>query len=290
MIALAVAALFATTAEPSSATATITVGGVQRSYQLFAPASAPPKAPLVIVLHGRFGTASQVRQHTRFDVEAAARGALVAYPQGMDRRWSDARQLTLDPARRVAGHDDVGFVLALVDTLVAEGRVDPARVYVTGHSNGGFLALTLACTHAERFAGVGAVAASLPKTACAPSRAVPLMLFHGTADTLVPFEGGGVGRKGERGLIQSNAATAEVFARVAGCQAPTRRAPIDRDPKDGTRVIIEERAGCSAPVVNVIVEGGGHGWPGRPPRLSDATREIDATAALAAFFLDGTEP
>ncbi|MCC7072258.1 MAG: prolyl oligopeptidase family serine peptidase [Deltaproteobacteria bacterium] len=286
MIAHAALTLLVAAADAS----TITVGGVERSYQLFAPASAAPKAPLVVVLHGRLGAAAQVRQHTGMDAEADKRGALVLYPQGIDRRWNDARQLTLDPARRFAGNDDVGFVLAVIDKLSAEGRVDPARVYVAGHSNGGFLALTLACTHAERFAGVGAVAASLPKTTCALSRALPVMLFHGTADPLVPFEGGGVGRKNERGLISSNADTARVFADKAGCQPPTRRAPIDRDQKDGTRVIIEERAGCSAPVVNVIIEGGGHGWPGRPPRLSAATREIDATVALAAFFLDGKLP
>lgn len=286
MIALSTLACLVAAASTSS----LTIGGVARDYQLFVPANAAPKAPLIVVLHGRLGTASQVRQHTAFDAEAAKRGALVAYPQGIDRRWNDARQLTLEPTRRFAGNDDVGFVLALVDKLVTEGRVDPARVYVTGHSNGGFLALTLACTHAELFAGVGAVAASLPKTTCALARALPAMLFHGTADPLVPFEGGGVGRKGERGLISSNADTARVFADKAGCQPPTRRAPIDRDANDGTRVIIEERAGCSAPVVNVIVEGGGHGWPGRPPRMSAATREIDATAALAAFFLDGKLP
>lgn len=269
---------------------TLTVGGVERSYQLFVPESAKEKAPLVVVLHGRLGSAAQVREHSGFDEEAKKRGALVLYPEGIDRRWSDARQLTLDPKRRVAGPDDVGFILALIDKLIAEGRVDRARVYVAGHSNGGFMALTLLCTHAERFAGVGVVAASLPKTECAPARPVPVMLFHGTADGLVPFEGGGVGRKGARGWIRSNAETAQHLAAKAGCQAPVRRAPIDADAKDGTRVVVEDRAGCAAPVVNVVVEGGGHGWPGRKPSLSANTQEIDATAWLAAFFLDAKLP
>lgn len=267
-----------------------TVGGVERTYQLFAPEGAKPKAPLVIVLHGRLGSAAQVREHSGFDEEARKRGALVLYPQGIDRQWSDARQLTLKPERRMAGRDDVGFILALVDKLVAEGRVDPTRVYVAGHSNGGFMALTLLCTHAERFAGAGVVAASLPKAECAPSRPVPLMLFHGTADSLVPFEGGGVGRKGARGWIRGNAETAQLLADQAHCQPPVRRAPIDADAKDGTRVVVEDRAGCAAPVLNVIIEGGGHGWPGRKPSLSDNTMEIDATAWLAAFFLDGKLP
>ena len=269
---------------------TLTVGGVERSYQLFVPESAKEKAPLVVVLHGRLGSAAQVREHSGFDEEAKKRGALVLYPEGIDRRWSDARQLTLDPKRRVAGPDDVGFILALIDKLIAEGRVDPARVYVAGHSNGGFMALTLLCTHAERFASVGVVAASLPKTECAPARPVPVMLFHGTADGLVPFEGGGVGRKGARGWIRSNAETAQHLAAKAGCQAPVRRAPIDADAKDGTRVVVEDRAGCAAPVVNVVIEGGGHGWPGRKPSLSANTLEIDATAWLAAFFLDAKLP
>ncbi|MBI1944442.1 MAG: prolyl oligopeptidase family serine peptidase [Deltaproteobacteria bacterium] len=287
---MVIAAAALATLVAAGASSTITVGGVERSYHLFVPAGASPKAPLVVVLHGRFGTAEQVRRHSGMDAEAERRGALVLYPEGVDRRWNDLRQLTLEPTKRKVGTDDVGFILAVVDRLIAEGKVDPARVYVAGHSNGGFLALTLACTHAERFAGVGVVAATLPKTDCTIARALPVMLFHGTADPLVPFAGGGVGRKGERGLVQSNAETAKVFADKAGCQPPTRRAPIDRDPKDGTTVVVEDRAGCSSPVVNVVVEGGGHGWPGHPPRLSDATREIDATAWLAAFFLDGKGP
>ncbi|OGQ17134.1 MAG: hypothetical protein A2138_23755 [Deltaproteobacteria bacterium RBG_16_71_12] len=274
----------------AGALSAITVGGVERTYQLYVPDGAAAKAPLVVVLHGRLGSAEQVRRHAGFDDEARKRGALVLYPNGIDRRWNDLRQLTLEPSKRFAGADDVGFVLALVDRLIAEGTVDPARVYVAGHSNGGFLALTLACTHAERFAGVGVVAATLPKTACALGRPLPLMLFHGTADPLVPFAGGGVGRKGARGLVRGNAETAQLFADQAGCQLALRRAPIDRDAKDGTAVVVEERAGCAVPVVNVIVEGGGHGWPGRPPKLSDATREIDATAWLAAFFLEGKLP
>lgn len=285
---IAVAALASLLA--AGAASSITVGGVERSYQLFVPDGAPAKAPLVIVLHGRLGSAEQVRRQAGFDGEASRRGALVLYPNGIDRRWNDLRQLTLKPEQRFAGADDVGFILAVVDRLIAEGRVDAARVYLAGHSNGGFLALTLACTHASRFAGVGIVAATLPKTECAPSRALPIMIFHGTVDPLVPFAGGGVGRKGARGMVRSNAETAQLFADQAGCQPAVRRVPIDRDAKDGTVVIVEDRAGCAAPVVNVIVEGGGHGWPGKPPKMSDATREIDATAWLAAFFLDGKLP
>ena len=275
---------------PIETTARITVGGVERSYQLVVPEGAAPRAPLVVVLHGRLGSAAQVRRSSGFDDEVKKRGAIALYPEGIDRRWNDLRQVTLKPEQRFAGADDVGFILAVIDKVIAEGKVDAGRVYVVGHSNGGFLALTLACTHAERFAGVGVVAATLPKTECAPSRALPIMIFHGTKDPLVPFDGGGVGWKGARGFVRSNAETAQVFAEKAGCQPPVRRPPIDHDPKDGTKVVVEDRVCSAAPVVNVIVEGGGHGWPGRPPPLPDGTREIDATAWLATFFLDGKLP
>lgn len=282
---LALASLLAAT--PA---AKMVVGGVERSYQLFVPEGAAPKAPLVVVLHGRLGTAAQVRRHSGFDEQAKARGALVLYPQGLDRRWNDLRRETIEPKLRGPAHDDVGFILAVIDKLIAEGRVDPTRVFVVGHSNGGFLALALACTHADRFAGVGAVAATVPRTPCQPSRSIPTMFFHGTADTMVPFLGGGVGPNGARGWVRSNAESAQLFAELAGCQPAVRRAPVDAVQDDGTRVIVEERAGCKAPVVNVVIEGGGHGWPGRQPPLPDNTREIDATAWLVAFFLDGKAP
>jgi polyhydroxybutyrate depolymerase len=269
----------------------LVVGGVTRHYELFVPTSAKPHAPLLVVMHGRGGSAHQVRTHSGFDVEAERLGVVVAYPDGIDHKWNDARQATLKTKKPAVGTDDVGFVLALVGDLAGRGLVDRDNVWVAGHSNGAFMALTLACVHAERFKGIAVVAGNLPKTDCNLARPVQAIFFHGTADPLIPYEGGGVGHNGRRGFIKSADETVQTFADAAHCDKPTRRAPVDNDPNDGTTLVVEDRAGCSAPIARVIAVGGGHGWPGRPSvLLLKGTQEIDATHAIASFFFEGRAP
>src|SRR5687767_8413373 len=100
-----------------AATDTIDVGGVAREYEIYVPPNAKPNAPLLVILHGRGGRAEQIRRHSGFDDEANRLGFVAVYPQGVDRKWSDLRQLTLDETQRTHGANDIGFLLALVDEL-----------------------------------------------------------------------------------------------------------------------------------------------------------------------------
>lgn len=287
----ALAPLAIVSVAPVAHAETLVVGKVTRSFELLVPASAPKaNAPLLLVLHGRLGSARQIRRHAGFDDEAKRLGFVVAYPDGIDRRWADQRQLTLKESDR-NGTDDTGFLSALIDSLVARGLVDRERVFLAGHSNGGFMALTYACLHAEKVKGVASVAGGLATAVsgaeCTLARPVSALFFHGTADPLVPFGGGAVGRSGARGFIRPADETVAVFAQAASCGPPVKRAPLDLRPRDGTRLIIEDRPGCTVPVAFAIIEAGGHGWPGRAPQMSSATEEIDATHAIASFFFAG---
>lgn len=298
VVALVVALVVARAARAE----TLKHDGVERTYQVHVPpslslsSSSPSSsllkqpAPLLVVLHGRGGSAKQIREHAGFDAEADRLGFVVAYPDGIDHKWADARQVTLAKEKQV-GTDDVGFLLGMIDALAASGVVDKERVYFAGHSNGGFMSLTMACLHADRIRGVASVAGGLPKvmpggggSECTPSRAVTTMIIHATTDPLVPFEGGGIGRNGERGWIRSNDDTVAVFAKAAACAPAVKRAPVDANPKDGTTLVIEDRAQCAVPVVRAILVDGGHGWPGHPPRMLRASDEIDATRAIAELF------
>lgn len=270
--------------------------GVDRTYQVHVPSKVTKPAPLLMVLHGRGGAGKQIRAHASFDAEADRLGFVVAYPDGIDHKWADARQVTLAKEKQ-AGTDDVGFLLGVVDALVAQGIVDKERVYFAGHSNGGFMSLTLACLHADRIRGVASVAGGLPKvmpgvggSECKPSRPVTTMIIHATKDPLVPFEGGGVGRNGERGWIRSNDDTVDVFGKAASCAPAVKRAPVDAKPKDGTTLVIEDRAQCAVPVVRAILVDGGHGWPGHPPRMLRSSDEMDATRAIADLFFASKAP
>lgn len=261
--------------------------GVERTYEVYAPKSAPPRAPALVVLHGLASSGHEFRGVSGFDAEADAHGFVAVYPDGVGQRWLDARQLTLPPEKRFPGADDARFILKLIDTLAAKGLVDPARVYVAGNSNGAMMTLTLACAHADRFVGIGVVSGALPKVPCAPARALAAIFFQGTDDPLIPFKGGGVGPNGERGFVESADDTVKVFADKAGCKPGKKRMPnLGKAMGDGTALVVEERAECAVPVARVIIDKGGHGWPGRP----HGSDKIDATHAIAAFFFEAKLP
>ena len=117
---------------------TTPVAETPRHYDAFAPAHLPPNRPLVIVLHGNGGTGHQIRKFTHFDDLATKNGFVVAYPDAIDHHWNDGRPEVAN------GSDDVGFIAKLIAELSARYSIDPARVYVTGISNGGIMAYRLA--------------------------------------------------------------------------------------------------------------------------------------------------
>ena len=88
---------------------------------------------------------------------------------------------------------DVRFISDLIDRLMAEYNIDPARIYANGLSNGGGMSDVLACTLSDRIAAIGGVSGAVPASRadeCHPPRAVPVIAFHGTADPIVPYSGG----------------------------------------------------------------------------------------------------
>ena len=112
---------------------------------------------------------------------------LVVYPEGtgFPRRWR-AGGWPGDPMA------DVVFISDLIDTLSAEYNIDPARIYANGLSNGGGMSFLLGCALSDRIAAIGGVAGAyaLPLEDCLPSRPVPMIIFHGTVDAIVPYLGG----------------------------------------------------------------------------------------------------
>lgn len=293
LLVLAAAAGLAPAALGASPQAlTLAHGGVERSYLRYVPdrvSGSASKAPLVLVLHGGRGRARGMVLYSGFNRLADRHGFVVAYPQGLDRRWSDGRAVN-------GATDDIGFLLKVVDASVAAGRVDPARVFVAGISNGGFMALRLACDATARFAGVAAVTAQLTEylsTRCRPSRPIPVLLLNGTDDPLVPYKGGVVApRFGGRGAVISTDATLGFWAWRNGCSGNPKTVTLpDRDPGDGTR--IERMAWESCPdgarVVLYRVLGGGHTWPGKVQYLPErwigrTSRDADGTELIWRFF------
>ncbi|MBM3511170.1 MAG: esterase [Alphaproteobacteria bacterium] len=279
---------------------TLAIGDYQRTYRLFAAnrADRTPRA-VILVLHGGSGSGIGTEWLTlgRFHDVGRREGALIVYPDGFRNQWNDGRRDTAIEAHRL-GIDDVGFLTALVDALAAEFPIDPGRVFAAGISNGGMMALRLACERAERFAAIAVVGAAFPVDLdCAPRRAVAAIVIAGTEDPLVPYGGGSI-RGRQRGTVQSVQATVGFWVQHNECQEPPAAVEFaDLDADDGTELLHSRWAPCrdGATVSFYAIKGGGHLWPGGRVYAGErligrASRELDATTAIVTFFSAHARP
>lgn len=301
----------------------LVVGGRARTFRLHHPAGWDPEQPLPLVLafHGHAGSARVLEYESRLDEAGDRARVLVAYPDGVPRFPLVARLPLVGGALagltrtwnvgtccapaccvpRLAGRagadatggpvDDVAFAAAVVRTLAAEGSADPARVYATGFSIGGTLALRIACDRAGLVAAVASVEGTMPDVACTPARAVPVWLVRGgedaelRADLAENRDGGGRFRPAE-----SMRAALTFWGRRDGCAGPVVR-------RSGARVSTEAFAGCPADRGGVapgapsaallLVHGNAHAWPGgrRPWLLAPSPSPgVPLARWLVTFF------
>lgn len=166
-----------------------------RPFGLRVPAGYDPArpAPLVLALHGYTSNAAEALGF--FGLTEAADGMLVALPEGTENprgnQYWNASSACCD--FYASGVDDVAYLARVIDTVGQQYLVDPRRVFVVGHSNGGFMALRLACDLADRVAAVASVAGAMDVDAdCAPSRPVSVLQVHGTADRSIMLGGGSI--------------------------------------------------------------------------------------------------
>lgn len=138
----------------------------------------------------------------------------------------------------------MGFVRALLDRIEADHATDRKRVYVSGASNGGLMTYRLLIEMPERFAAAAAFIAHLPRDTDrlhAPARAVPLLLWSGTLDPLMQYQGGEIlGRRGDVRSADETVAWWVEANRADRRKARTEKLP-DTAPDDGCR--IERTAG-----------------------------------------------
>ena len=275
---------------------TIEVGGLARLYRLYVPGGLAKGAPLVVVMHGSGQNGAQMRIETGygFDRLADKNGFAVVYPNAYEGYWN-ACNIVGGGAADGRDVDDVGFLVALTDTLIGDIGVDPGRVFATGISRGGFMAFRLALEAPTRFRAIAAVSANVPapqnfKCNPAGNGTSSVMIVNGTEDPLVPFDGGEVNLFGlfyRNGPVLSSRASAQYFAdlnNIAG-------APLTNEAKvaDGVRV---ERAlwrnDAKLEIELVAVHGGGHGIPQpyrRAPRLlGPSPSEPNGPEVIWAFF------
>lgn len=262
----------------------LTSGGYARDSLLHVPASYDPTkgTMLVVNYHGYTSNAAEEVALTGMSTVADDRGFIVAYPDGLGGGWNAGDCCTETQPPNV---DDVQFTKDLLALIGSEYCLDPARIYATGMSNGGFMSHRLACAMADTFAAVAPVAGVLgiDPSDCTPSRPIPIEDFHGTADPVVPYDGGPALELLPPIVFRSVPSTMAFWQSTDVCLG------------DATVTYQNGTATCNrwsdcnggADVELCTLVGEGHQWPGGlpVPGLGPSTDDVYATTRMIDFFV-----
>lgn len=264
---------------------TITSGGRPREYLLEVPASytGSDALPLVFNFHGYGSNAAQQAAYSGLPAKGNAVGFIVVTPQGSgDKPYWNSLGVRLLP-------DDVGFTTDMLNAVESQLCIDTSRVFATGISNGASMSVLLACDLSDRIAAIAGVSGVyFPKT-CGATRAVPVLSFHGTADPIVPYNGGPI-NAGISQLLNLSAPPEEDAVRDWAQHNGCNLAPAVEQTTANVRHIVYSGCQQGANVELYSINGGGHTWPGAaidaaPAVLGPTTHEISATDLIWDFFV-----
>lgn len=263
----------------------IIVDHARREFITYLPNGVGDNAPVIISLHGRLGTAARQMTFADFRPIADRDKVIIVCPQGIERSWNDGRGT---PANS-RGVNDVKFIDELITYIINTYHADSSRIYVTGMSNGGFMASRLACELNKRIAAVAVVAASMDQDmSYQPTQPMPVMYIQGTKDPLVPFTGGKM--KGAGGVIYSHEDILKKWVEVDRCDSKPVVSDLPVLVNDGTSVQkVEYSSADSLKVIGFTIVDGGHTWPGGTQYLpkfmiGPLSKNLNACDEIWKFF------
>ena len=224
------------------------------------------RLPLLLYLHGLGGSGSEALSSPELRALAQRHRMVLVAPDGnLDREgrrfWNAGGACCNFDGKAV---NDVARLEALIYHWTQRPEIDPARVYVVGFSNGGFMAHRLACYMDDRLAAIVSIggAGRAPEEACAPVSTIAVLEIHGDADPIVRYGGGHVLDNRAADPHPSAPQTFHDWAERLGCpsQAKPKTTTADLDPRlPGAETKVESYADCPHGSVELwTVRGGGH--------------------------------
>ncbi|XVU27784.1 alpha/beta hydrolase family esterase [Actinoplanes sp. CA-054009] len=272
-------------AMPARGTGTVEIGGRRVTVHVPESYDSGKPLPLIVALHGHSSDAAELESYLRLTPESERRSFVYAYPDGStddrgDQFWNatDACCAFDDPKP-----DDSRLLSELISTLWGAYRIDRARVYLIGHSNGGFMAFRMACDHAGQVTAIVSLngASWNDAAACRPSEPVSVLAIHSSADETVAFGGGFID-----GVAYPSAATTvaqwQRYNRCAGTGQDEPGLDLVTDLPAAETSVRGYTRGCAggSAVEAWTIEGGAH-----VPRLGPAF-----APAVTDFLLSRAKP
>jgi len=213
----------AATCAPTTTAATAVDPLTGRPFNVFVPSTYDEASPmpLLVLLHGYTASGAIQEAYFQFEPLAEQRGFLYVHPDGTTNVLGEQFWNATDACCGfVSTVDDSAYLKALIEQVQADYSVDPQRIYLVGHSNGGFMSYRMACDHSDTIAAVASLAGAtfIDPADCVADQPVSVLQIHGTADATIAFEGDSIlGR-----AYPSAAATVATWAAHNGCTAETQ--------------------------------------------------------------------
>ncbi|MCW7469771.1 alpha/beta hydrolase family esterase [Leptospira kanakyensis] len=270
----------------------IEIQGHKRTYIIHYPKKWDGSPiPMLVALHGRFGSGSSMILQTKLDLLSDSKGFIVVFPDGYKRSWADGRGNTPADENQI---NDVTFIELLVKRLIAEGSVNAKKVFLVGHSNGGFMAQRLAVEKPELWKGVLSVAAqisvfTLKRKQTLKTNTVSVGIMAGTEDPLVPFSGGYVRGGGEILSVDDSILRWKEWNSCA--ETVTKKTESYKEDSVDLKIDFLRYESCAdnTKVGLIQLNGLGHSWPGEKPMIpfidqGKTTKVLDGSKLVWDFM------
>lgn len=239
-------------------------GGARPVSLRVPPGHDPAKpTPLVLVLHGYGASGYLQATLLGYVKQFEESNFLLAYPNGTANPTGNLFWNATDACCdfNQTGIDDSTYLIKLIEEIQAVYNVDPRRIYLIGHSNGGFMAYRMACDHADRIAAIISLAGAtfIDPGACKPSSTVSVLQIHGELDDAVEYAGGST----DAGPFPGAVTTVATWAGYDKCGATRSVVPgqLDLDSLvQGAETVVERFDGCPAGIDVELwtMKGSGH--------------------------------